>query len=151
MAFRRHNKDMSSSSSQSSSGTAGRTAGNPHFIVHPTGSDLDATTRQAVGAIEKANAAVDAGREKLRSDPDTLSDKALRSAIPALATLVGSRGIAAAWKKMTGSDHTPGAGTHDGLVQSMLFAAVSAALGALISQTAVSAVSAFIRRRQRRR
>ncbi len=128
-----------------------RKAHNPHFIVHPTGSDLDDTTRKAVGTIEKANSAVDAGRSRLRSDPDTLSDKALRSAIPAVATLIGSRGLAAAWKKMTGSDHTPGAGTHDGLVQSMLFAAVSAAFGALVSQTAVSAVTAFIRHRQRRR
>lgn len=142
---------MSSSSTQSPAPASARTARNPHFVVHPTGSDLDDTTRQAVGAIEKANSAVDAGRARLQSDPDTLSDKALRSAVPALATLIGSRGVAAAWKKMTGSDHTPGAGTHDGLAQSMLFAAVSAALGALISQTAVSAVSALIRRRQRRR
>ena len=142
---------MVSSSSQPVTTASGQTARNPHFIVHPTGSDLDDTTRQAVGAIEKANSAIDAGRARLRSDPDTLSDKALRSAVPALATLIGSRGVAAAWKKMTGSDHTPGVGTQDGLAQSMLFAAVSAALGALISQTAVSAVSAFIRRRQRHR
>ncbi len=119
--------------------------------MHPTGSDLDDTTARAVAGMEKVNSAVDAKRASLRSDPDTLSDKALRSAVPAVAGIVGSKGLEAVWKKMTGSDHAPGAASQDGLGLSMLFAAVSAAVGVLISRVAVSSVSALIRRRQRRR
>lgn len=122
-----------------------------HFDVHPTGSDLDDATAKAVSTIEKANSAIDSQRARLASDPDTLSDKALRSAVPAVAGLLGSRGLAALWKKLTGRDHTPTVASHDGLALSMLFAAASAALGVLLSHAATTGVSAIIRRRQRRR
>lgn len=161
--FVRHNEDMgtkftrqsakysASSAATTTSPLASATSSSSHhFTVKPTGSDLDDTTRRAVSAMEKANSAIDAQHAKVRADSDTLSDKALRSAVPAIAGMIGSKGLESVWKKVTGSDHVPGATSHDNLLLSMLFSAVSAALGVLISRVAVSSVSAFVRHRHHR-
>lgn len=145
----RHNKSMVSSVTASPTHPS-TSAGSKHFSVHPTGSSLDGTTQNIVSATRKINSAVDAQRKRLLAHPDSsdsLSTRALRSVIPAVAGMVGNKGLEAAWKKITGRDHVPKAASHDNLLLSMLFAALSAALGVLISRVATSAVSAIQHRK----
>ncbi len=120
-------------------------------------------------AIDKK---VNAMREQRMSDPDSLLDKLFKFAVPAIAGMVAGHVFQFLWNKGTshthngsadksagGSAHSarfttqPTAQSHDaqqGLLMSLLFAASSAAFGAVVTQLSDRGSKAFVEHRHRR-
>ena len=131
---------------------------------------------------------VNAMREAKLADPDSLGDKVIKAALPALAGLVAGKLFDVLWRKGTGmgpsagrrgvaadtgatagssashaaggaADSTaaaagtsaPDTSTQQGLVMSLLFAAASAAFGAVVSTLSDRGSQAWVKHRQRKR
>ena len=92
-------------------------------------------------------------REDRLNDPDSLGDKLIKSAVPALAGLVAGKAFQMIWDKGTSKRNLRkglAADAPQGLAMSLAFAAVSAALGAVVSQLSDRGSKAFVDHRHRK-
>lgn len=126
---------------------------------------------RTVAMFHRIDRKVDAMRTARLRDPDTLGDKIIKSALPALIGLVAGKCFEVLWAKGTHTPARPGylrrhttvgkvlggsaESTDDagrqGLLMAVLFAAASAAFGTLVSQLADRGSRAFVARLQRHR
>lgn len=99
----------------------------------------DYKTRQALDNLHKVDEKINTMRSKIKNDPDDAFDKLLKLALPALTGLVVGKLTSLLWKqgkrKVLGSkvDLAETDIDTDGILASMLFAALSAAIGSLTS------------------
>lgn len=104
-----------------------------------------------VAALGRIDRKVDEMRQRRMDDPETLGDKMAKSAVPTLAALAGGKIFQSVWNRALGrrglDRHASGA---QGLLLSVIFAAASAALGALITGLSTRATQSLVNRRHRR-
>ncbi|MBT1181984.1 DUF4235 domain-containing protein [Bifidobacterium sp. CP2] len=115
-----------------------------------TPSEADA----AVEALHRIDRKVDALREQRLNDPDTLGDKLFTWALPSIAGLVAGKLLDTTWRRGTARRNLRkglDADAPQGLLMSIAFAAVSAAVGAAVSQLADRGSKQVVARMQRRR
>jgi hypothetical protein len=99
--------------------------------------------------LTDVNRKVDDMRASTQSNPDDITDKIIKLAIPALAGLVLTKVLQIAWKKTTKDDSVPsGADTDSSLLGAMAFASISGALAAVISRLSTKGSLALVNRRQ---
>ena len=120
------------------------------------GSGLDgSSTDRIIEGFARINEKVDAMRNQRLNDPDSLGDKADKFALPFVAgklfTLVWNKFVAR--KRPSDGTGELGDGVVDqqeSLFMSILFAALSAAVGAAVSQLSDRGSKALVARRHRR-
>lgn len=114
--------------------------------------DTEALTSAIMPKLTDVNRKVDDMRSKITNDPETLSDKVIKLAVPALAGLVLTKILEVAWKKSTKDDSVPsGPDTSTSLLNAMAFAAISGAIATLVSRFATKGSDAFVAHRQVKR
>lgn len=111
----------------------------------------ESTADRIIAGLDHVNAKVDAMRDERINDPDSLGDKLLKFALPSLAGLVAGKVFQMLWNKGTGARLSDEEETRQGLLVSVVFAALSAAFTAAVSQLSVRGSQAFVARRHRRR
>ena len=123
------------------------------------GSGLDgSSTDRIIEGFARINEKVDAMRNQRLNDPDSLGDKAVKFALPSIAGFVAGKLFTLVWNKFVArkrpSDaRRAGDGVVDqqeSLFMSILFAALSAAVGAAVSQLSDRGSKALVARRHRR-
>ncbi|MEE1295409.1 MAG: DUF4235 domain-containing protein [Bifidobacterium sp.] len=119
------------------------------------GMDLDATTDKVVGQLNKVDDKVTELRAQRMSDPDTLGDKAVKMALPSLIGMVAGKVFQSVWDTMMNKIHpSPDDDAKDrqnGIIMSMLFAAVSGAFGVLVTRGSDKGTDWLVHRLQLRR
>lgn len=122
---------------------------------HESTADLDSSTDRIVKQINSVDNKVTQLRKSRMSDPDTLSDKALKWIIPTLTGLVASKVFQMVWDKVTAKAHpSPLDDDQDhqqGIMMSMIFAALSAAFSTLLTQASDRSTNSFVHHLQNRR
>lgn len=103
----------------------------------------------AVAWLHSIDRQVDNMRKARELDPDTLSDKVIKAAVPAIAGLVAGQVFQLLWDR--GPGRFSKKGEHTRLAMSLVFAACSAAFGAVITQLFDRGTQSFVARRQRKR
>ena len=116
--------------------------------MHNTDSDSGAD--KVIENLHRIDDKVDALRNQMMSDPDSLGDKLLKTEIPAVAGLVASYLFQMAWDKGTGRLDAEKE-VQQGLLMSIAFAAASAAVGAVVSALSCRGTQALVDRRHRKR
>ena len=104
----------------------------------------------AVAALHHIDDAVNAMRKQRMNDPDSLGDKILKFALPSLAAIVAGKLFQAVWNKGIAHRHTRrglSADAPQGMLMSIIFAAASAAFGAVISQLSNHGSQALVDKR----
>ena len=114
--------------------------------MHNTDSGAD----KAIENLRRIDGKVDALRDQMMSDPDSLGDKLLKMAIPAVTGLVAGRLFQMVWDKGTGRANAEEE-VQQGLLMSIAFAAASAAFGAVVSTLSGRGSQALVDRRHRKR
>jgi hypothetical protein len=117
---------------------------------------LHETADSVVDSLKTIDTKVSAMSAARTRDPDTLSDKIVKAAVPSLAGLVAGKAFQMLWDKETvkrrGSvDANDDDSQQQGFLMSLLFAAMSAAFTAVISQISDRGSKAFVARRQVKR
>ena len=111
-----------------------------------TNTDFPSSADRAVDSLHRIDEKVNRLREDRLNDPDSLGDKLIKSAVPALAGLVAGKAFQMIWDKGTSKRNL-----RKGLAaMSLAFAAVSAALGAVVSQLSDRGSKAFVDHRHRK-
>lgn len=113
---------------------------------HAEASSADRTVARFHAIDEKVNAM----REQRLSDPDSLGDKLFKLVMPALTGLVAGQLFQMAWDKGTSRTRRHGDATQQSFLMGLLFAACSAAFGAVVSQLSTRGSQAFVDRRHRK-
>ena len=114
-----------------------------------TNTDFPSSADRAVDSLHR----IDEKGNRLREDPDSLGDKLIKSAVPALAGLVAGKAFQMIWDKGTSKRNLRkglAADAPQSLAMSLAFAAVSAALGAVVSQLSDRGSKAFVDPRHRK-
>lgn len=124
------------------------------------GSGLDgSSTDRIIEGFARINEKVDAMRNQRLNDPDSLGDKAVKFTLPSIAGFVAGKLFTLVWNKFVArkrpSDGTGELGDgvvdqQESLFMSILFAALSAAVGAAVSQLSDRGSKALVARRHRR-
>ncbi len=124
------------------------------------GSGLDgSSTDRIIEGFARINEKVDAMRNQRLNDPDSLGDKAVKFALPSIVGFVSGKLFTLVWNKFVArkrpSDGTGELGDgvvdqQESLFMSILFAALSAAVGAAVSQLSDRGSKALVARRHRR-
>ena len=105
-----------------------------------------------VAQLDVVNAKVDEMRAKFENDPDSMGDKILKAALPSVAGLVVGKLFQMAWDRGTSKRFGEvREGSMRGFLLSVVFAALSAAVGAAVSQLSTRGSQAFVDRRHARR
>ncbi|MBT1173080.1 DUF4235 domain-containing protein [Bifidobacterium sp. MA2] len=116
-------------------------------------SGFSSTADEAVEALHRVDEKVDELRNRRLSDPDSLGDKLFKWAFPSIIGLVAGKAFQMMWDRGASSRNLArgrAADAPQGFVASMLFAAASAAFGAVVSQLSDRGSKAFVARRHRR-
>ncbi|MCI1649060.1 DUF4235 domain-containing protein [Bifidobacterium tibiigranuli] len=114
---------------------------------------LGKSANSIVDGLGAVDSKVDAMTHALKNDPDTLGDKIFKAAVPALTGLVAGKIFQTLWNKGAARRHS-GSSEDDaqqGLLMTLLFAGLSAAFGAILSQLSVTGSRAFVSHRQVKR
>lgn len=115
-------------------------------------SPLSETADRIDSALDSVNAKVDAKRASILSNPDSLSDRIIKYAVPALASTLLGQAISLGWKKQTNGRAKPNAkDTSTSLLQSVIFSGLTAAMTALVVRIATLASQSWVTRRQSKR
>lgn len=123
-----------------------------HSASSAGSSGIESLKDSVLPKLSGVNRKVDDMRSSVKSDPENLTDKILKLAIPALAGLALTKILEMAWKKTTKDDAVPsGSDTSTSLLNAMAFASISGALAALISRLATKGSTALVSRRQTKR
>lgn len=114
-------------------------------------SAYESSADRTVAALQRIDEKVNAMRLKRENDRDTLFDKIIKAAIPALMGLIAGKAFEMIWKKQT-TEHglSTDDSTKQGLVMSVLFAGASAALSAIISELSNRGSQALVDHRHNR-
>ena len=118
-----------------------------------TNTDCPSSADRAVDSLHRIDEKVNRLREDRLNDPDSLGDKLIKSAVPALAGLVAGKAFQMIWDKGTSKRNLRkglAADAPQSLAMSLTFAAVSAALGAVVSQLSDRGSKAFVDHRHRK-
>lgn len=110
----------------------------------------DSGADKAVENLRRIDRKIDALRNQMMSDPDSLGDKLLKMAIPSAAGLVAGRLFQMVWDKSIGRSDAEEE-VQQGLLMSIAFAAASAAFGAVVSTLSSCGSQALVDRRHRKR
>lgn len=116
----------------------------------------ESTADRIVAGFDKINEKVDTMRAERLNDPDSLGDKLLKAALPSIAGFVAGKVFTLLWNR--GTSRRKSAGTlgdgvvddHESFVMSLLFSALSAAIGAVVSQLSDRGSQAIVDRRHRK-
>ena len=114
------------------------------------GGTLSPETRDIVEGIDAFDAKVTDMRKNFEADPDDAIDKIVKLAFPAAAGFVASKALEMMWNHGT-PKHAPKVGLLRGMVNSAVFAGLSAAVGAMVSQASERGSQALVNRRHRKR
>lgn len=118
------------------------------------GYDGASSADRTVAMFRRIDGKVDAMRERRLNDPDSLGDKILKAALPALTGLVVGKIFSGAWNRGAARRNIRlgrEADADQGLFMSLAFAAASAAIGAVASKLSDRGSQAWVSRRHRRR
>ncbi|MBT1164872.1 DUF4235 domain-containing protein [Bifidobacterium felsineum] len=118
-----------------------------------TNSALSGEADQMIEGLHHIDDAVNAAREHRLNDPDSLGDKFIKSAVPALTGLIAGKAFQTVWNHGVAHRNLRkglAADAPQGLLLSLAFAAVSAAFGAVVSQLSDRGSQAFVERRHRK-
>lgn len=116
-------------------------------------SGFSSTADQTVEALHRIDEKVDALRERRLGDPDSMGDKIFKWAFPSIVGLVAGKVFQLAWDRGVSSRNLArgrAADAPQGFVASLVFAAASAAFGAVVSQLSDHGSKAFVERRHSR-
>ncbi|QSY58294.1 DUF4235 domain-containing protein [Bifidobacterium saguini] len=108
---------------------------------------------QVVQGLHRVDDAVNAARERRLSDPDSLGDKLIKSAVPTVAGLIAGKMLQMVWNKGVARRNIRkglAADAPQGFLLSLAFAAISAAFGAVVSQLSDHSSQAFVDRMHRK-
>lgn len=111
---------------------------------HAPENDLPSPAVESVKrSTDAINAKVDSMRATIEADPDDLIDKFVKFAFPTVAGFVAGKAFEMVWNR--------GRGSKDGssLLSSIVFAALSGALGALVSELSQRGSQSLVNRRHR--
>lgn len=123
--------------------------------------DADSTADRIIAGFDRINDKVDDMRAKRLNDPDSLGDKALKVVLPSVAGFIAGKLFTLVWNRSIGRGRAAKTGDSslgDGVVDnkesvfmSVIFAALSAAVGAGVSTLSDRGSQALVDRRHRRR
>ena len=108
---------------------------------------------RAVAALHSVDEKVNALREHRLNDPDSFGDKIFKTATPAVVGFVFGKLFELAWKRSVGRKSVRPDGSTNEAAQvalSLVFAVVSAGLGALVSQLSDRGSKALVNKRHAR-
>lgn len=116
----------------------------------------DSTADQIIAGFDRINDKVDAMRAQRLNDPDSLGDKLLKFALPSVAGFVAGKLFTLLWNR--GTSRVAGRGKlgdgvvdeQESFVMSLLFSALSAAIGAVVSQLSDRGSQAIVDHRHRK-
>ncbi|WP_236023820.1 DUF4235 domain-containing protein [Bifidobacterium miconis] len=126
----------------------------------------ESSADQIIAVFDQINEKVDAMRAKRINDPDSLGDKFLKFALPSVAGFIAGKLFTLAWNHSLGRNRKAAAPTgaadagslgdgvvdeKESLMMSVLFSALSSAVGAAVSQLSDRGSQAIVDRRHRRR
>lgn len=118
-----------------------------------TNTGIASDADRVVEGLHRIDQKVDDLRNQRLNDPDSLGDKLVKSAVPALAGLVAGKLFQIAWDKGAARRNVIkglAADAPQDLAMSLAFAAISAAFGAIVSQLSNQGSQAFVERRHRK-
>jgi hypothetical protein len=108
---------------------------------------------QAIAGLHRIDEQVNTMRDQRLADPDSLGDKLIKLALPALTGMIAGKVFQMVWDKGAGR-HNLRKGLDSDAPQSLMmglaFAAASAAFGAVVSQLSERGSRAFVDRRHRK-
>ncbi|KAB7788980.1 DUF4235 domain-containing protein [Bifidobacterium leontopitheci] len=123
--------------------------------------DAGSTTDRIIAGFDRINDKVDDMRAQRLNDPDSLGDKALKFMLPSIAGFIAGKLFTLVWNRSIGRGKTAKSGgdalgdgvvdEKESVVMSVLFAALSAAVGAGVSTLSDRGSQALVNRRHRRR
>lgn len=116
-------------------------------------SGFSSTADEAVEALHRVDEKIDELRERRLSDPDSLGDKLFKKAFPSIVGLVAGKAFQMMWDRGSSSRNLArgrAADAPQGFLAGLVFAAASAAFGAIVSELSDRGSKAFVERRHRR-
>lgn len=114
------------------------------------GQDGASSADRTVARFHAIDEKVNAMREQRLNDPDSLGDKLFKLAFPALTGFVAGHLFQLLWDKGTSRARKGGDAAQQSFLMGLLFAACSAAFGAVVSQLSDRGSQAFVDRRHRK-
>ena len=115
--------------------------------------NMESSADRVVAALHTVDEKVNAMRDQRLNDPDSFGDKIFKSVVPTLAGLVLGKAFEMVWKKSVGRKAVRADGTKNEAAEAALgivFAVVSAGIGALVSQLSGRGSKAIVDRRHAR-
>lgn len=121
-----------------------------------TSDGLAQTAATLINQLNTFNDKVTAMRTARNEDPDSLGDKIITLVIPSIAGLVAGKVFESLWnanfsRRAADIDASDDGHKRQGVVMSLLFAALSAAFGAVVSQLSDRGSRSLVTYRQHRR
>ena len=123
---------------------------------HTSDTSQGTSQPQAVEQLRKVDTKVNTLRTQIKSDPDDAFDKLLKFGIPAVVGIIAGKLSETLWKrgkrKVLGAKAVDDDGNDlaDGIIASMIFAALSAALGSLLTNLSQRGSEGFVKYRHTR-
>lgn len=115
-------------------------------------SGIESAKNSILPKLADVNRKVDDMRSSVQSDPENMTDKIIKLAIPALASLILAKVLETVWKKTTKNDVVPsGSNTDTSLLNAMAFASISGALATVIARLSTKGSTALVNRRLNKR
>lgn len=111
-------------------------------------SDLADKVGSQLGTIDSK---VNDMRKQVENDPETVGDKLLKVAIPAVSALIASQLFKIFWNKTTGNSKDDVDDSQQGIFMTILFAGLSAALSSAVSQFSGIGSTTYVKHRQKKR
>lgn len=115
--------------------------------------DMQSSADRAVATLHRVDKKVNTLREQRLNDPDSFGDKIFKAAAPAVAGFAFGKLFELVWKRSVGRTTVRLDGTTNEAAQaalSLVFAVVSAGLGALVSQLSDRGSKALVDKRHAR-
>ncbi|MCI1218638.1 DUF4235 domain-containing protein [Bifidobacterium crudilactis] len=89
-------------------------------------------------------------KAQAQNDPDSFSDKIIKLALPGLAGMLAGQIFKMVWNKQRGKDGLDDEERQEGFFMSLVFAALSAAVTAVVSQLSNRGSEAFVDHRHKK-
>jgi hypothetical protein len=120
------------------------------LVTQEQHSELSDTADRLTAKFDSVNSKVDGMREQVRSDPDTFGDKLIKLALPGLAGMLAGQVFKMIWNKQRGKDGLDDEERQEGFFMSLVFAALSAAVTAVVAQLSDRGSEAFVNHRHKK-
>ncbi len=112
--------------------------------------DLTETADRLTATFDSVNTKVDSMKAQAQNDPDSFSDKIIKLALPGLAGMLAGQIFKMVWNKQRGKDGLDDEERQEGFFMSLVFAALSAAVTAVVSQLSNRGSEAFVDHRHKK-